>query len=91
MQIKVNEPEQKMIETTNLRLPSLPSQLALRFLKIFAETVFYLLLSTVVKFQFWGYRSSEFTKHFYGFIFSIPTSKRRKSNDFLHFFRKGFI
>jgi len=79
-----------MIET-KLRLPSLPSQSTLWFLRIFTETFFYLLLSTVVKFQFWGYRFSEFTKQLYGFIFSIPTSKRRKSNDFLHFFRKGFI
>ncbi len=80
-----------MIETTNLRLPLLSSRSALWFLRAFTETFFYLLFSTLVKFQFWGYRFSEFTKQLYCFIFSIPTSKRRKSSDFLRFFRKGFI
>jgi hypothetical protein len=79
-----------MIEK-GLRLPSLPSQSAPWISRFFTETFFYLLFSTVVKFQFWDYRFSEFTKQLYCFIFSIPTSKWRKSLDFLHFFHKGFI
>lgn len=78
-----------MIET-NLHLPSLSSQSALRFSRFFTEAFFYLLFSMVVKFQFWGYRFSDLTKQLYGLIFSIPTSKRRKSSDFLRFFCKGF-